>query len=258
MTTKLAPVASLLKIVSASLLSLFWLSSSLSFAQDQMAVAPADQETVKLFPKEVAGFPIENFLQTKSYLKVLQNSVIDFEKRVGACETPVFSGRIDIALPQIARAFPEVGVVPQWLEIIEVAGCEQPFQRYVLVGIVDDAPKFYPLFTGNALSALDMVVENDVLKTLLASEKKHAVAAGCDVQDAIRVHTTTLLSHKQNDDTLAWTEAWHIANCKGQKTLTIEFETNPEMGTRFAIHQPEKSKTTTNTNEDMNASAHKN
>lgn len=227
----------------ASLLLPSFYSMNHAKAQDQMAVAPPDQYVDDLFPAEISGIPIQNFLQSNSYLKVLEQAVMAHETTLGACRTPTFKGRVNFAAPHIPRAFPDAGVVPQWLEIVEIEGCEEPFERFVLVGVVDNAPAFHPLLAGNALSLLDMVVEKDVLTTLLASEREHSLASGCLETDNIRIHDTKLLSHKQEEDTLYWNEAWRISDCKAQKTLTIEFKTNPSTGTHFTIHQPQKPKT---------------
>ncbi|MEM7621421.1 MAG: hypothetical protein AAF228_13425 [Pseudomonadota bacterium] len=240
MAIKLVKTIKLIPACLAILLfSLFFHSYSV-LAQDQMAIAPADQETTNhLFPKDVAGLPIHSFLHSKAYKHVLEKNIIAYEKKFGPCASPRFAGRVDVARSKIPKSFPEAGLIPQWIEIIKIEGCDKPFNRFVLVGVINDVPTFHPMLSGNALSLLDMVVEKDVLATLMESEHKHASISGCQKADMIRIHDAQLLSHKQEGETLYWNEVWHISNCKDFKKLTIRFETNPRTGTQFSIHQPE-------------------
>ena len=195
-----------------------------------------------LLPQNVSGLPIDVFLHSNSFQLVLKKEIIKHEHQFGICDTPEYNGRTQVSRPVIPWEIPEFGVVPQWIETIELTGCKQKYSRKALIAIIHGAPRIYPILPGNALSLIDFNLRKDLMKTLLSSEREHAIAQGCTKKSKIRIHNTSLLSFKQQAEETSWEESWHISNCQNQKILKVTFTTHPATGTYFEIHQPEPKK----------------
>ncbi len=210
----------------------------------------ADGENI--LPEYIDGIPFSSFLQSHSYLRILKSNALNHERVYGICSTPVFRGRIETGRPLAPRALPAFGVVPQWIEIVEIGGCKTPHKLQVLIALINGAPEFYPLLPGDGLSLLDFTITNDVMSTLIEFETTYALNAGCKKSDSIRIHRVKLVEYQKSDENIIWNEIWDIANCKVKKSLTVNFTANPTTGTRFTIHQPEPPKSLAKKSEALN------
>ncbi len=221
----------------------------LAFSAQARSAQPDSQiptENSNVLPAHIGGVPFSNFLRSRSYLRILKNNALSHERAYGMCSTPVFQGRVETGRPQAPRSLPVFGIVPQWIEVVEIGGCKTTHQLHVLIALVDGAPRFYPLLPGDGLSLLDFTITNDVMSTLIEFEKSHALTAGCKKTDPIRIHRIRLVNYKKDDENIVWNEIWDIANCKTRKSLTVNFTANPTIGTRFTIHQPKSVKNLAN------------
>lgn len=228
-----------LKAICLVLISLLFSSALHAKSAD---ISETDQTEENQLPHTVSGIPLEDFLNSQSYLRVLRFQAMKHERSYGPCNTPQFIRRLQTGRPQILRSIPEYGPAPQWIEVIEIGGCSKAHQLHMLIALVDDAPRFYPILPGNGLSLLDFTISNDVMNTLINFEKQHAEAAGCSVNAPIRIHNISLLSYAKTKKGMNWDEAWDVSNCKVHKILTVNFTTSPDEGTNFTINQPEPKK----------------
>ncbi len=225
-----------LKAICIVLVSLLFSTVSNAKSSD---INPERQAEANELPQMISGIPLADFLNSSSYLRVLRFQAMKHERTYGPCNTPQFIRRVQTGQPQILRSIPEYGPAPQWIEVVEIGGCNKAHQLHMLIALVNDAPRFFPILPGNGLSLLDFTISADVMKTLVNFEKEHAEAAGCNSKAAIRIHNIRLLSYKKKDKGMSWDEAWDVSNCKAHKVLTVNFTSDPVEGTNFTINQPE-------------------
>lgn len=188
-------------------------------------------------PEEINGEPFRKFVNGDVYFGELTKEATQYEARVGACATPGEVERVTAGRPQLLTKFPDLGTPPQWMEILKINGCAKPVERAVLVLYVGKKLLFLPLVAGNALSRFDVMLQRDVIKTLMPVERTLAVRAGCDDDDKIRIVGTKTLSKKSTESGLAWEEEWHLANCKGAKSVRVSYNAAKTGGTTFQIKQ---------------------
>ncbi len=188
-------------------------------------------------PDEISGEPFREFVNGHVYFDELAREAMQYEAQVGACATPEKVERLNAGRPQILTKLPRLGTPPQWMEILKVSGCEKPIERAVLVLYIERKLVFLPLVAGNALSRFDVLLQRDVIKTLIRVERALAVRAGCNGKDSIRIVDTKTLSKQSIEGGLAWEEQWHLANCKGAKSVLVSYSSAKTGGTTFQIKQ---------------------
>jgi len=191
-------------------------------------------------PVEIGGMPFAKFINSQFYFTELAREVLAYEAGVGPCTGSDNVSRVQMGRPQIAMEFPKLGFPPQWMEVVQVSGCEPIHDRAVLVLYVDRRLIYLPLIGGSGLSRFDAVLQRDVIGALVAAERVHAQRAGCALRDHIGIVTTKVIARVEKADGLYWEEIWTIANCRGEKELTVGFAPSSSGGTDFTIRQPEK------------------
>ncbi len=222
---------------------IFLVSSHISLKADFTSNKPENTKQIQtLFPSRVNGLPTQEYLQSSTYIETLKKTVLDYETVYGACSTPKFKARVNIGIPQNPWSLPEIGIAPQWIEVIRISGCKDTYLRNVLVVALERGTKLFPLISGNALSLVDFTLQQDVINTLIASENITAKNLGCKNEDRIRIFTTKMMSYEHKEEIIHWNEIWTISNCKEHKELTLEFKMSPITGTEFTIHQPSTDK----------------
>lgn len=191
-------------------------------------------------PSEIGGMPFAKFINSQFYFTELAREVLAYEAGVGPCAGSDNVSRVQMGRPQVAMEFPKLGFPPQWMEVVKVTGCEPIHNRAVLVLYIDRRLIYLPLVGGSGLSRFDVVLQRDVIRTLVASERVHAQRAGCALSDHIGIISTKITARHEKPDGLHWEEIWTVTNCQGEKKLTVDFTSSGEGGTDFTIRQPAK------------------
>ncbi len=191
-------------------------------------------------PADIGSIPFNKFVNSQFYFNELAREVLAYEAGVGPCAGSDNVTRIRIGRPQIAMEFPKLGFPPQWMEIVAVTGCESPHNRAVLVLYVDRKLIYLPLVGGSGLSRFDVILQQDVIRTVISAERVHARRAGCKPADHIGIVSTRALTRQEQAEGVHWEEIWTVINCKGEKQLTIGFTSSSGGGTDFTIRQPGK------------------
>ena len=123
------------------------------------------------------------------------------------------------------------------MEVLKITGCEAPVERAVLVVYINRKTVFLPLVAGNALSRFDVILQRDVIKTLIPVERVLGMRAGCGKDEEVRILDTKTLSKRETESGLAWEEEWKLANCKGSKLVRVSYTSGEDGGTSFQIKQ---------------------
>lgn len=205
---------------------------SLIFSMPENSVK-AEEKLPPPPPQLINGIPFAKFIETNGYREALRKSIINFEKEFGPCETATVKKRRTVVVPKIQVKFPDGGKVPQWIEVMDMMGCDKPFLRAVLVGQLKNSFKFLPLVPGTGISSV--IDQWDVIKTLVPAEKLNAEKAGCGQDDKIRIHGHYLTDKKKDGSDLVWNENWKLMTCKGPKVIKVAFKTDGEGKTTFQI-----------------------
>lgn len=184
-------------------------------------------------PSDIGGIPFAKFVNSQFYFIELAKEVLAYEAGTGPCSGSDNVIRKQIGRPQIAMEIPELGSPPQWMEIVEVTGCERPHDRAVLVLYVNRKLIYLPLVGGSGLSRFDVILQRDVIRTLMSTEQVHALKAGCKPADHIGIVSTKALTRQAEG--VYWEEVWKVVNCKGEKELTVGFTPSTGGGTDFTI-----------------------
>ncbi|MDA7946273.1 MAG: hypothetical protein MPJ78_02215 [Hyphomicrobiaceae bacterium] len=188
-------------------------------------------------PEHINGEPFRKFVNGHGYFDQLAEEVMQYEARIGACATPEKVERLNAGRPQIPTRFARLGIPPQWMEVLKVTGCGKPVERAVLVLYIEKKLLFLPLVAGNALSRFDVVLQRDVVKTLIPVERVLAIRSGCSGKDSIRILDTHTLSKVSIKGGLAWEEEWRLTNCKGAKSVRVSYSSRKDGETTFQIKQ---------------------
>lgn len=123
------------------------------------------------------------------------------------------------------------------MEILKVSGCDKPVERAVLVLYANKKLVILPLINGKALSRLDVILQRDVITTLVTTERILATRLGCRPDAPVRILDTRTLSNTVTEGGLAWEEEWRLANCKGEKRVKVSYRSRMGGGTDFTIEQ---------------------
>lgn len=188
-------------------------------------------------PKEIDGVPFRKYVNSHAYFDEMAKDTMVYEARIGACAKPEKVERLNVGRPQVLTKFPRLGTPPQWMEVLKVTGCDEPVERAVLVVYVNEKTVFLPLVAGNALSRFDVILQKDVINTLIPVERALGVRAGCARDDSVRILDTKTVSTKETEAGLAWEEEWQLATCKGTKRVRISYSWGEGRGTNFQIRQ---------------------
>jgi len=188
-------------------------------------------------PKEINGVPFRKYANSHAYFDELAKEAMQYEAQLGSCAKPEKVERLNAGRPQILTKFPRLGTPPQWMEVLRITGCEEPVERAVLVFYINGKTVFLPLVSGNALSRFDVVLQRDVIKTLIPVERVLGIRAGCARDAVVRILDTKTVSKKEIEGGLAWEEEWELANCNGGKRVRVSFSSGKDDGTSFQINQ---------------------
>ena len=188
-------------------------------------------------PEEIDGKLFREYANSHEYFDRLAQATMRYEMKIGPCATPKEVVRIRAGRPQIPSRIPKLGIPPQWMEVLKVSGCEKPVIRPVLVVYANKKLIIAPLISGEGLSRFDVILQRDVIATLMTTEHVLAKRAGCSGDAAVRILNTRMLSKKTVEAGLVWEEEWQLANCKGEKRVKIGYEYHDNRGTDFTISQ---------------------
>ena len=188
-------------------------------------------------PERFRGIPFRNFLASRDYMVALGEYALNYEREYGPCATPEFAGRLNVGRASFATTISDHGVPPQWLEVVKITGCDDPFPRNILVMIVEGELRYFPLLLGKSISRTDAILQRDVVRSVILSERAVAQRSGCSKSDKVRLLSAVLLHQKKSGASTIWEEGWALQNCHGRKLLKIHFKTSPEGGTDFVIEQ---------------------
>ncbi|GBF25740.1 hypothetical protein MnTg02_00773 [bacterium MnTg02] len=191
-------------------------------------------------PERFKGMPFQTFLASGDYMTALREHALNYERKYGPCATPEFAGRLNVGRASFATTISDHGVPPQWLEVVKITGCDDPFPRNILVMIVEGELRYFPLLLGKSISRTDAILQRDVVRSVILSERAVAQRSGCSKSDKVRLLSAVLLHQKKSGASTIWEEGWALQNCHGRKLLKIHFKTSPEGGTDFVIEQHPK------------------
>lgn len=189
-------------------------------------------------PANFKDMPFLSYLGSADYLTALREHALTYERKYGPCTTPGFAGRLNVGRVSFPTPFPGHGMPPQWLEVVKITGCDTPFPRNILVMIVAGELRYFPLLLGKSISRTDAVLQRDVVRSVIISERATAQRSGCSKSGAVRLLSAVLLSQKKTGEGAIWEEGWTIRTCRGRKLLKIHFRAAPDGGTDFIIQRP--------------------
>jgi len=168
--------------------------------------------------------PLSELVASQDYLEDLERYLIGYETWVGPCPDPQVAGRIKTLVLQKTVSFPEVEapMEAQWIEVVRIAGCTNPYERPVYVTVDQGKTVFFAHLLGSTRTQPRL--QHRALNNLIAAEKSAAIASGCPQTQPVRVITTAYVSEFSTEYGRAWRETWTIANCRGLKNVPIEFK----------------------------------
>jgi len=185
-------------------------------------------------PDRIKGTPAARFLSSAGYLKGLADYVLKYERAVGACATATRVRRlrsVHIARPVV---IPKVGLRPQWIEMVEVAGCKARFVR----------PVFTVLFAGDRIahvallrgtSRTDPVLQWDIIRPLLAHARASAAKSGCKGNSLARLLGAKFAGKTAGAKGAGWREIWAVSDCRGVHEYAVSLRPSPGGGTDWSL-----------------------
>jgi hypothetical protein len=173
---------------------------------------------------EIDGRPIRDFLNSEDYLERLVTHLIGYETWIGACADAEPLSRDDTLMVSQPISLPDAELAsgPQWIEIIELQGCDRTYKRLIYATYVDGAPVFHVQLPGNTRS--EPVLQHRAINELRARESETAWSEGCERSDHARVIAGEVDDAWQVDDTEAWREIWVVLTCSGIKHVPVIFQ----------------------------------
>jgi hypothetical protein len=148
-------------------------------------------------PDKIGGMPFPKFVNSQFYFDELAREVLTYEASVGPCEQPEDVTREQLGRPQIAAEFPNLGFPPQWMEVVSVKGCNMSHERAVLVLYINQKLIYLPLIAGQGLSRFDVILQRDIIRSVISLEKALATRQGCGQSDHVGIVTTTKFEIRQ-------------------------------------------------------------
>lgn len=184
-------------------------------------------------PASVGGMTLSNYLGSHTYWSQLKSFVIQYESALGPCRTPLLNKRQRAAPAKHPVNVPNFGIPPQWIEVLDIEGCEQTFTREIATMMIDGKPRFMPFLRGNSMA--DPFLQIDVLRTLMPLARSEASKAQCHHANDVRIIEAKLINRRRGNEHLIWSEEWHVENCHGVHAYNVKFNQKAGQGTTFSI-----------------------
>ena len=171
----------------------------------------------------VDGRRLSTIVASAQYREDLTRYLTGYESWVGPCPAPQISAPIETLVLQQTIPFPGVPVPlqPQWVDIVRITGCAQPYERPVYATLRDGKTVFYAQLLGSTRA--QPFLQDRTLKRLVVEQKKAAIASGCEQTQPVRVLTTAYVSESGTEYGNSWRETWTVANCNGLKKVPVQF-----------------------------------
>ncbi len=186
-------------------------------------------------PQSVNGMSLNDYLGSRGYWNQLKQFTEKFERALGPCPTPQMNLRHKAVPAKQAVRVPGVGVPPQWVEILDIEGCRDPFRRGIFVFLIDGRPKFMPMLHGTARS--DPFLQVDVMRTLLPAARAKATQMSCSNGNDVRLLGAKFNSEQLSQFGMRWSETWRVADCHGSHDYEVRFHQRAGHGTSFSISE---------------------
>ncbi len=181
----------------------------------------------------VDGRRLSAIVASAQYREDLTRYLTGYESWVGPCPDPHISAPIETLVLQQTIPFPGVPtpIEPQWIDIVRVTGCAQPYERPVYATLRDGKTVFFAQLLGSTRA--QPYLQDRTVKRLVAEQKQSAIASGCEQTQPVRVLTTAYVSESGSEYGKAWRENWTVANCHGLKQVPVSFK--PDHAGRISI-----------------------
>ncbi len=211
------------------------LASSIVLSGTTVSQSWTPERSDGLPPQSVNGMSLNDYLGSREYWRQLQQFTETFERALGPCPTPQMNRRHKAVPAKQAVRVPGVGVPPQWVEILDIEGCRDPFRRGVFVFLINGHPKFMPMLHGTARS--DPFLQVDVIRTLLPAARAKATQMSCSNGNDVRLLGAKFNSEQLSQSGMRWSETWRVADCHGSHDYEVRFHQRSGKGTSFSISE---------------------
>lgn len=184
-------------------------------------------------PQSVNGVPLADYLGSPEYWSQLKQFTVKFEKALGPCPNAELNRRFKAVPSKQAYKVPGVGTPPQWIELLKIEGCKTPFQRNIVVFLIEGKPRFMPVLHGT--SKADPFLQVDVMKLLLPAARAQASKSNCAHANNVRILGTKLTREQLTNRGMSWSETWRVADCHGTHDYQVKFVPSAQGGTTFHL-----------------------
>jgi len=183
----------------------------------------------------VDGRPLQEVLNSKTYLGRLTTYLIGYETWIGVCTDAEPEQRVRTMM--ITEPLPLPGMErvegPQWLEVISVKGCKKTYERLIYATYHKGKPIFHAQLPGSTKTR--PVLQHRTLMALRDRETEKSHRAGCERADRARVLAAHLDDGWDGEGDKEWRETWVVYSCKGVDKVQVQFKPDDKGAVTFSF-----------------------
>ncbi len=174
-------------------------------------------------PPEIDGKPFQDYLNSSDYLERLITYLVGYETWIGICTDaePVNRVRTWMATEPVPLPGAERIDGPQWIEIVEIEGCQRTYQRMVYATVSDGNPVFHARLPGD--SKAEPLLQHRAVTELREQQSEWSWTQGCDRVDRARILAGEVDKSWPGTTDTSWREEWVVHTCKGVKRVPVIF-----------------------------------
>lgn len=185
------------------------------------SITPNNPASTQLPP--VDGQVLQKILNSKDYLEHLVRYLIGYETWIGICTDAEPDQRLRTLMITEPVRLPGIDGIstPQWLEVIQIKGCNRSYERMIYATYHDGKPVFHAQISGSTKTTPQL--QHETLAALRARETERAHQAGCERADSARILAANLDPDWAGGTDREWREIWVVHSCKGVKKVPVLF-----------------------------------
>ncbi len=186
----------------------------------------------------VNGQPLRSILNDKAYLDQLVRYLIGYETWIHICTDAEPMERLRTLMVGEPQRMPGIDGFssPQWLEVIQVRGCNRTYERLIYATYHDGKPVFHAQVSGSTRTGPRL--QHEAVTALRARETERARAAGCESTDRARIVAAELDGAWPQTSDTHWRELWVVYSCKGTSEVPVQFFTGDDGNVTFKFEAP--------------------
>lgn len=181
----------------------------------------------------VDGEPLQNILNSKTYIEELVRYLIGYETWIYVCTDAQPKERVRTLVISDPVEFPgvELDATPQWLEVVRVHGCNRDYERMIYASYRNGKPVFHARVAGD--SRTTPRIEHDAVAALRDAASTAAVKEGCPRSHRARVVSARNDKAWPETSETRWREIWVVSTCKGTRDVPVIFSEDGTSGVTF-------------------------